>query len=369
MRNWFLAISVLLTFSFAAFAEPAAPLACKALPPEDSLSIAPQDGHNLFHDSIDQAKTSIDMMMYHLSDLETEKHLLAAQKRGVQIRIILDANALKSRTSTLIFNDLTASGISVQTSTPMFSITHVKAAVFDNSWALVTSINLTNTATYSRDFGIKTYDGDVVAEFESVFTTDLANAQNKTALTPELKVAKLLWSPVNSLDKILALINSATKSIYLEVENFGHSDVLAALEAKARAGISVVVVVPACVEGGGTRNLPFLKDLAAAGVDARLSMPPYSGQNPYIHAKAIVVDEQTFYVGSENFSYNSLILAREMGIVEANPTISAAIRSTIIQDAGLATPSAQVPADFACAANTIATPPPMAPAPAVPVTN
>ncbi|MDG0816081.1 phospholipase D-like domain-containing protein [Bdellovibrio svalbardensis] len=322
---------------------------------DDILSITPQNGHSLFNDSIDQAKTSIDMMMYHLSDLETTQHLLAAQQRGVQVRLILDAKAMGTPSSTAIFNQLTASGVSVRASTPAFSISHAKAASFDNSWTLVTSINLTRTAPFTRDFGIKTTDSEVTAEFEKVFAADWENAQNKTGNTPELTVAKLAWSPLNSLDKILALIKKSQKSIYLEVENLGDKDVLSALEEKAQAGIQVVVVVPACVEGGGARNLPFMKELSSAGVDARLSVPPYNGQNPYIHAKSMVVDNQEFYVGSENFSYNSLTAARELGIIEANQKLSNTIQSTMLQDAQLATPVAQLVTTFSCASAQFAT--------------
>lgn len=348
MRSRVLALAALLMFSIHAGAADALP--------DDSLSITPLDGHSLFNNSIDQAKSSIDMMMYHLSDLETTKHLIAAQQRGVQVRMILDAKAMQTTSSTAIFNQLVAAGVLVRPSSPMFSITHAKAATFDNAWALVTSINLTRTETYTRDFGIKTTDTEVIAEFEKVFSVDWENAQNKTGNTPDLTATKLVWSPTNSLTKIVGLINSAKKSIYLEVENLGDKDVLSALEEKAHAGIQVVVVVPACVEGGGTRNLPFMTELSSAGVDARLSVPPYNGANPYIHAKSIVVDEQDFYVGSENFSYNSLVLARELGIIETSPALSASIRSTIAQDADLATPSAQLPTSFTCAVKTIADP-------------
>lgn len=339
MRNWLLALSALLALSVNASAD-------------DSLSITPQDSHTLFNDSIDQAKNSIDMMMYHLSDLEVVKHLVAAQQRGVKVRIILDGKTLAGTTAKSIGQQLTTAGVVVTASSPAFSITHAKSAVFDNSWALVTSINLTRTDWYTRDFGIRTEDSEVISEFEKVFEADLVNAQNKTMDTPELSTGKLAWSPVNSKDKILALINEAKSYIGLEVENLGDSDVLAALEAKAKSGLKVVVIVPACVEGGGTRNLPFMQQLAAAGVDARLNVPPYTGSNPYVHAKAIVIDGNDFYVGSENFSYNSLTLARELGIIETNPAIASQILSTIAKDAGLATPSAQMSSTFSCASQT-----------------
>lgn len=350
MRPWIAALNVLLVIVLNVTSAHADTL--DALP-DDQLSITPHDGHSLFNDNIDRATSTIDMIMYHLTDNESVKHLTAAQDRGVKVRIILDKKAMTSPSSKAIFDLLTQHGVEVRPSSQAFSISHAKSAVFDNSWALVTSINLTRTDWYTRDFGIRTEDSNVVAEFESVFATDWDNAQNNTGNTPQLTVGKLAWSPVNSKDKILGLINSARQSIFLEVENLGDRDVLAALENKAKSSVKVIVVVPACVEGGGTRNLPFMNELASAGVEARLSVPPYTGSNPYIHAKAITVDSTVFYVGSENFSYNSLTAAREAGIIERSPSIAATIQDTILGDARLATPSASMAANFQCSTKTI----------------
>lgn len=349
MRRSSLALTVLLAGSL--HLSPAYADVLEALS-DDSLSVTPKDGHSLFNDSIDKATTSIDMFMFHLSDLETVKHLVAAKARGVQVRLILDRKTLSAPSAKSISDQLTQNGVTVRASTPQFSISHAKTAVFDNQWALVTTINLTRTDWYTRDFGVKTTDMNVVNDVEKVFAADWDNAQNNTNNTPELSDGKLVVSPVNSKDKLLALINSAHQSIYLEVENLGDKEILAALEDRSKNEVKVVVVVPACVEGGGTRNLPFMTELAGAGVDARLAVPPYTGTNPYIHAKTIVVDGQDFFVGSENFSYNSLLSARELGLIERSSSISSMIQSTIEVDANQATPSAQMSATFSCSTKT-----------------
>ncbi|HWU42842.1 MAG TPA: phospholipase D-like domain-containing protein, partial [Bdellovibrio sp.] len=237
--------------------------------PADSLSITPIDGHSLFNDSADQARSSIDMYMFHLSENGSIQHLIQAQQRGVKVRIILDKKTLEGAKAKAIFTQLQQAGISARASSEGFSITHAKAAVFDNSWSLVTSINLTNTDQYTRDFGIKTYDTDVRDEIEKVFAADWDNATNGTINTPDLSVQKLVWSPVNSKNKIISFIQSARSSIELEVENLGDEDVIAALKERAQQQVKVTVIVPACVEGSGLRNLPYMKDLASGGVDAR----------------------------------------------------------------------------------------------------
>jgi phosphatidylserine/phosphatidylglycerophosphate/cardiolipin synthase-like enzyme len=303
-------------------------------PLPDSLSVTPDDGHSLFNDNIDLAHQHIEMVMFHLSDPETVAHLIQAHQRGVSIRLILDGKMLSSNSSQAIRDSLLQNGIEVRSSSTAFSITHEKAAVFDGHEAIVSSINLTKNVGFTRDFGILTEDADVVAEMESVFEADWKNAEGNGSVTPELSNGKLIWSPVNSKEKIISLIQKAQQSLFVETENLGDSDVLAALEAKAKEGVKVTVVVPACVEGmTPTRNLPYLQSLADSQVNALASVPPYSSAHPYIHAKAIVVDGETFYVGSENLSHNSLQNAREVGLIEQNPSIAKSIATILENDA------------------------------------
>ena len=68
------------------------------------------------------------------------------------------------------------------------------------------------------------------------------------------------------------------------------------------------------------------------GVDVRkLSVP-------YVHAKTFVVDGALAYVGSENFTANSLDSNRELGLVIAAASEIAKIQTTIDADFGAAVP-------------------------------
>lgn len=317
--------------------------------PPDVLTVTPTEGHSLFNDSIDSAQLQIDMVMFHLSDPDTVSHLLKARDRGVTIRIILDGKILASSSAQAIRNSLSQKGIDVRASSTAFSITHEKSAIFDGKKAIVSSINLTKMVAVTRDFAVLTADTAVITELESVFAADWQNAETNSAFTPDLSDEKLVWSPVNSKDKIIAMIQAAQQSVLLETENLGDSDVIAALSAKASQGVPVTVIVPACVEGmAPTRNFPYLQTLASGGVSALASAPPYTTEHPYIHAKAIVVDGARFYIGSENLSHNSLVNAREVGIIESNSQISQSITAILRQDAAEARAIRDFDAGFSC---------------------
>ena len=63
----------------------------------------------------------------------------------------------------------------------------------------------------------------------------------------------------------------------------------------------------------------------------------------YIHAKVIVVDGATAFVGSQNFSTSSLDDNRELGVITTDPVVVTSVSTTLAQDAaGAVTVSASV---------------------------
>jgi cardiolipin synthase A/B len=327
--NWFKGTVVSLVFIQTTLSFAARVLTQGTLP--DTLTVAPVNGHEQFNRAFDQAHKTIDMVMYRLTEPESVQHILAARARGVDIRIIIDQKGITG-SAIEVFKKLKAAGVNIVPSSNAFSITHEKAAVFDSQYAIISTINLTRTADYSRDFGILTYAPHVIAEMNRVFEVDWKNAQVNGHETPPLLVGRLAWSPVSSKSKIIGLINFAKKSVWIEVENLGDTDILTLLVKKAKSGVSVVVITPACLPGeieNAKRNVSFLQGLESNGVIAMGNVPPYNFNAPYIHAKAAVIDNFWFYVGSENFSNNSLNYARELGIIEGSATIAKQLSEVI----------------------------------------
>ena len=58
----------------------------------------PQAGLSAIYALINGAKSSVDLTMYELGDTTAENDLAAAAKRGVDVRVILDAHLEKSAT-------------------------------------------------------------------------------------------------------------------------------------------------------------------------------------------------------------------------------------------------------------------------------
>jgi phosphatidylserine/phosphatidylglycerophosphate/cardiolipin synthase-like enzyme len=69
--------------------------------------------------------------------------------------------------------------------------------------------------------------------------------------------------------------------------------------------------------------------LAAAGV----SVHTYAKSAPlYIHAKVIISDDTEAFVGSENFSSNSLNKNRELGLIVTDPATLVSLQTTFEKD-------------------------------------
>jgi phosphatidylserine/phosphatidylglycerophosphate/cardiolipin synthase-like enzyme len=132
------------------------------------------------------ARTSIRMMLFHLTDPGVVDALAAASGRGVDVQIILDGKNLEARKTAEIARSLNGRGVAVTASSRAFSLTHVKAMVIDGNRALVMSLNLTRRYDKTRDYAVMTDDPGVVAEVLAVFDADLKNAAAGTRSTPAL---------------------------------------------------------------------------------------------------------------------------------------------------------------------------------------
>jgi phosphatidylserine/phosphatidylglycerophosphate/cardiolipin synthase-like enzyme len=74
-------------------------------------------------------------------------------------------------------------------------------------------------------------------------------------------------------------------------------------------------------------------------IDAGVKVSTYpSDGSLYIHAKAVVADGTSLFLGSQNFSESSLDYNRELGIITSDPALVGAVSQTVGADFTGATP-------------------------------
>ena len=281
-----------------------------------ALIIEPGAGFSPVYGLINGARHSIDVTMYEFADTTAEHDLAAAAKRGVQVRVILDERE-KSINSNA-FSYFSSHRVKVVWSSSRFTYTHQKTLVIDGSKAVIMTANLTSEYyPTSRDFLVVDTNRADVAAITTVFDADFAHR----AVSPG-DGADLVWSPTDSQDKLLALINGATSSLRIYSEEMGDTTVENALIRAAKRGVDVQI----CGENeDGEYDSAYAK-LARAGIHISY----YSSSTGfYIHGKVIEADYGTgharMFVGSENFSRTSLDDNRELGLIISDPAVLSAM--------------------------------------------
>ncbi len=283
----------------------------------------PQAGVGAIYQLINGARSSVDLTMYELVDQTAESDLAAAAKRGVDVRVLLDAHLEKS-SNTAAYDYLAAHRVHV-TWAPSGTTYHQKTLTVDGKTSVIMTLNLVSSDyPGTRDFAVIDTSRADVAAIVATFNADFAHKK----ITPP-DGADLVWSPTNSQSAILAVINSATHTLAVENEEMDDSVVTKALEAAAKRGVDVKIVMTAQSEWDSAFSA-----LVKAGAHVRT----YKDSNSvlYIHAKAVVADAgfagEQMFVGSENFSVASLRYNRELGIRTTNKSLISAVAAVLAAD-------------------------------------
>lgn len=117
---------------------PAAPSVMTGFSPEGSaLQLVLQTLHS--------ATNSIRLMGYSFTSPDIVKELIAAKKRGVDVKVVLDADGNRGRASLAAMNALVNAGISLRT-VAAYRIMHDKVIIVDDRTVSTGSFNFTRAA-------------------------------------------------------------------------------------------------------------------------------------------------------------------------------------------------------------------------------
>jgi cardiolipin synthase A/B len=124
---------------------------------------------------IRSAREGIDIEMYVFTSDDIARELGDAVKRGVRVRVIMEARVDDSRKQRM-FDTLSALGCEVRWASFSYKLTHSKFIVVDGKRALVGSINFSESAlNYNREAAVEV-EGEKVKEVAAVFEEDWQKA-------------------------------------------------------------------------------------------------------------------------------------------------------------------------------------------------
>jgi phosphatidylserine/phosphatidylglycerophosphate/cardiolipin synthase-like enzyme len=148
-------------------------------------------------------------------------------------------------------------------------------------------------------------------------------------ITARMKIQPVL-TPDNYANVILALINSATRTLYIQIPYITPSDkpegvvlagLIEAIAKKVRASLDVRLILSGFAKAGA------LEQLQAAGIDGNLIRI----QNN-LHNKGIVVDSSVVAVGSQNWSPPGVTTNRDASLVIFNAEAARYWESIFLHD-------------------------------------
>lgn len=286
--------------------------------------VEPSDTGAQMRDAINGAQTSVHMEMYLLTANSVITALKNRKAAGVDVKVVLNQTFPTGQDSNQpAYDELQSAGVEVVWADPQFTFTHSKLIVVDAKEAWIMTMNATFTSPVdNREYLVVDSDPADVAEAEDVFTADFTRVGK--AFT-----GKLVISPINAQQNLVQLIDAARSSVEMEAEALSETQVVDALARAADRGVTVRVVL---ADRSGTQSQnEAISALKGHGV----SLVKLTGASqPYVHAKALVVDGKVGYAGSTNFTFTSLLKNREIGVMIGEPGAVQTMAQTISQDFG-----------------------------------
>jgi phosphatidylserine/phosphatidylglycerophosphate/cardiolipin synthase-like enzyme len=257
--------------------------------------------------AINAAQTSVHMTMYLLSSDDVIAALKSVHDAGKDVKVLLNktfpssgSGGEESGSNSDVYGQLQGYGIPVEYAPSTFQYTHEKALVIDGTSVWIMTMNATDSSpTENREYLALDTDPLDVAETEAIFEADWAG----TPITPS---------------------GQATVSVDLEGEVLSADSILQALGRAQKRGLPIRIVL--------SNTTPSSQQVLALSELKQVNIPVRVLAKPYVHAKAIVTDGKLAYIGSENFTVNSLEDNRELGLVIGAQSEVDKVESTITAD-------------------------------------
>ena len=273
------------------------------------LLTQPGSGIKPLLNGIDQAKETIQIVIFRFDRGEIEAALSRAARRGVFVHALVAYTSTGQggeRTLRNLEMRLLSDGVSVARTATDLVRYHDKLMMIDKQKLYMLGFNYTYIdIERSRSFGIATEKKEWVAEAEKLF---LADATRQT-YTPECDT--FLVSPGNSRAQLTKFIEATQKQLLIYDGKLSDPEMMRLLMLKAKAGVEIRVIGKAGKHSAGIKVAPL---------DMRL------------HAQAIVRDGEQMYLGSQSLRALELDQRREVGVILDDKDIIQKVQTTFEAD-------------------------------------
>ena len=214
-----------------------------------TLMVMPDDSSAPLLAAIDGARKSVRVKMFMFSDPGLIKAVIDARKRGVDVRVMLNA----ARRSGEAENEdtrkaLSDAGVTVQDSNPAFDLTHEKSMVVDDATAFIMSLNWeTRNVTKTRDYAIVTTHKHEVEEVIACFEADWHRKSFDAG-----ESAHLIWCNTNGRERFAHFVDRAKHTLWLQNERYQDAVIIERVVRAVVRGVKVHILARAPLRSSAT---------------------------------------------------------------------------------------------------------------------
>ena len=293
-----------------------------------SIIVLPDDSAKPILDAIAQAAKSIRIKMFIFSDPSLLQAVIAAQHRGVDVRIMLNPERRDGEKENHdARKTLTDAGVHVIDSNPHFDLTHEKSMVIDDDTAFVQSLNWeTKNLTVTRDYAVVTSHKHEVEEVVQCFDADW----NRTKFDAGGPLASHLVHRQRA--RAHRTVHRRSKhSLWLQNERYQDPVIIEHLIRAHGRGVKVHIMArppDKLKKAKLAEGVSGLRSLQDVGVKI------HKLKHIKLHAKLLLADDKLAIVGSINLAPGSFDSRRELAIQVGDEDITRRIHKTLQGDWG-----------------------------------
>lgn len=252
------------------------------------LIVQPEDGIEPILKALGKAKKSIQIVIFRIDGSEVERALTAAVERGVSVQaLVACSNRGGEKLLRRFETRMLEKGVTVTRTADDLLRYHGKMVILDRKELYLLAFNFCRVdIALSRSFGVITREPKVVEEAIKLFECDVKRISYKAGNS------ELLVSPVNAREQLAKFIAGAKQRLLIYDMKISDRAFLQLLTEKVSQGVDVRVIGRSSRASLSTRALPMR-----------------------LHARVILRDESSAFLGSQSMRKLELELRREIGII------------------------------------------------------
>jgi phosphatidylserine/phosphatidylglycerophosphate/cardiolipin synthase-like enzyme len=337
-------------------------------------AVSPDSSFLFLKSAIDKATTSLILYIYDVSAPYLLDLLAAAKGRGVKIRAMFDANSGGVAELAVLKKLGVVKAAPSKGDRAVFTVCHQKFIVIDKKTVIVESANWAKSSVpeiktaggfkkANREWFIRFDDAAIAKWFTTLFEADFNIPPKLGASVEEVNVpsqglllaaavkppgklfpmksisdptavATPIVSPDNYLGELKLLLKSAKKSILLQQQYVlagkGIKELLEIIAERRAAlpGFDLRIITSSVFKENWEATKATLDAAGMLNALRALNSGPFT----HCHNKGVIVDDKAVVISSTNWSENSVLRAREAGVLVRSKKITDHYRSVFDLD-------------------------------------